>query len=282
LTDYKNGLLKFITNLIELPKNPKQAADLITRARTLLGRRTKEEIEAIDNSITFILDDFSKILKQEHGGNYKRHMATVLNIKSDIDLLKYCLNEYAFGSIGDIEMRTTMCDYFAVYGIRHVAMAHLVITATPPQGLNDIDKVIFRDEQKEQANDFIYIALDCISYAERLKENESLIIKIDALESTLKQIKDNQQAEIQVKVKRAISKKASEAGKKAHKEDYIDRNKVYEWLSGVLKTDVDFLKRYSADKIASIIDREEIVSVTHRTICGYIKNYKDELLKKAS
>ena|GEM_PF-6019883 len=81
MIDYKSHLLKFVNNLIELPKNPKQAANLITRARALLGRRKNEEIEILDNSITFVIDDFSKRLKQEHGGNYKRYLATELNIR---------------------------------------------------------------------------------------------------------------------------------------------------------------------------------------------------------
>jgi|GEM_PF-5811146 len=175
-----------------------------------------------------------------------------------------------------------MCDYFAVYGVRHVAIAHLVVTSLPPQGLSDKDRAIFRFEQAQQAHDFMFTALDCISYAEQLKTTESLIIKNDALDFENKQLKISQQAEVNKQVKREISKKASNAGKKAHKDDYIDRHKIYEWLSDVLRADANYFNKYSADKIASIIDRAEIVSVTPRTISGYVKNYKEELLKKAS
>lgn len=79
MIDYKSHLLKFVNSLIELPKNPKQCAELITRARALLGRRKSEEIETLDNSITFVIDDFSKKLKQEHGGNYKRYLVLPSN-----------------------------------------------------------------------------------------------------------------------------------------------------------------------------------------------------------
>jgi hypothetical protein len=122
MSDYKNNLLKFVSGFIELPKNPKQAANLITRARALLGRRKNEEIEILDNSITFVIDDFLKRLKQEHGGNYKRYLATELNIHEDFHILKHCLNEYEFSYTDNTPSNVTMCDYFAVYGIRHVAI----------------------------------------------------------------------------------------------------------------------------------------------------------------
>ena len=282
LTDYKNHLLKFINSFIELPKNPKQAADLITRARALLGRMKNEDIEAIDNNITFIINDFLQELKQQHGGNYKRYMATVLNTQDEFNLLKHCIKDYDFSNLGNSHTRVTMCDYFAVFGVRYVAIAHLTATTSLSKEIDDAEKIQTRIDQIQQSSDYIYLACDSINYAERLKEHEALIIKNDVLVFENKQLKDNQQEEIKKQVKKTISKKASEAGKKAHKDNYIDKRTVYKWLSDVLQTDAQYLTKYSADKIATIIDRAEIVSVTHRTICGYIKDYKDELLKKAS
>ncbi len=69
MSDYKDNLLKYAVSLAVLPSNPKKAGQLITRARALLGRRTAQEVEAIDEDITWIIDDFKKSLKIENRGN---------------------------------------------------------------------------------------------------------------------------------------------------------------------------------------------------------------------
>ncbi|WP_146164485.1 hypothetical protein [Agitococcus lubricus] len=277
MTDYKNHLLKFINNFIELPKNPKQAANLITRARALLGRRKNEEIESLDNSITFVIDDFSKLLKQEHGGNYKRYMATALNIHTDIDLLKHCLNEYNFSYTDNNLSKVTMSDYFAVYGVRHVAIAHLVVTSQPPQGLSDKDRASFRFEQTQQAHDFMFTALECISYAEQLKTTENLILKNEFLELENNQLKQNQQVEIKKQAKREISKKASDAAKKSHYKDYQEKEKVINWLSQYGYKD-NFIYRTN-NKIAEELFRLDIFNISFNTLLKYISEYKKEHLK---
>lgn len=285
LTDYKSHLLKFVNSLIELPRNPKQCADLITRARALLGRRDNQEIEIIDDNITCVIDDFTNELKAQHGGNYHRHMATVLklDINNKKELLKYCLYDYDYPNISDITSTATMCDYFSVFSVRYVAIAHLTATGSPPKGLSESEKAAFRTEQTQQSFDFIYSACECIAYAEQLSHTEKLIIKNDALEFENKQLKDNHNLELEKAGKKAISKKASNAGKKAHKEDYIDENTVHKWLSDALKEDPDYFIKYKAEEIARIIDRAGVVAVVQRTISRYVGNYKKEkLLKKAS
>lgn len=285
LIDYKSNLLKFVNSIIELPRNPKQCAELITRARALLGRRSNQEIEIIDDNITCIIDTFTSELKAQHGGNYNRHMATVLklDIHNKKDLLKYCLFDYDYPNIGNIKAAATMCDYFAIFSVRYVAIAHLTATSSPPKGLDESGVVTFRTEQIQKSCDFIYSACECINYAEQLSHTEKMIMKIDVLEFENKQLKDNHNLEIEKAGKKAISKKASNAGKKAHKEDYIDENTVHKWLSDALKEDPDYFIKYKAEEIARIIDRAGVVAVVQRTISRYVGNYKKEkLLKKAS
>jgi hypothetical protein len=222
LIDYKSNLLKFVNSIIELPRNPKQCAELITRARALLGRRSNQEIEIIDDNITYIIDTFTSELKAQHGGNYNRHMATVLklDIHNKKDLLKYCLFDYNYPNIGDIKAAATMCDYFAIFSVRYVAIAHLTATSSPPQGLNDSERVTFRTEQIQQSCDLIYLACDCINYAEQLTHTEKMIIEVDHLKQKIKQVENNQALEVQNAVKKTISKKASDAGKKRQEDNY--------------------------------------------------------------
>lgn len=278
MIDYKSHLLKFVNSLIELPRNPKQCADLITRARALLGRRKNEEIEILDNSITFVIDDFLKRLKQEHGGNYKRYLATELNIHEDFHILKHCLNEYEFSYTDNTPSNVTMCDYFAVYGIRHVAIAHLVVKSPPPQGLSDKESAYFRVEQIQQASDFIFTALECIAYAEQLKTTESLIIQNDALDFENKQLKISQQAEVDKQVKREISKTKSIAAKKAHAKDYESKQIVLTWLSEVISQDTKYIKG-SNNRIAGDIFKAGIVETSFDTLAKYVSEYKKELRK---
>ena len=102
-------------------------------------------------------------------------------------------------------------------------MAHILITSQPPKGLEDNERDVFRKEQEKQAFDLIYTALDCISYARLLKETESIAYE-------LKQLKDNQQTEVNKQVKREISQSKSLAAKKSHAKDYKEKKKVMDWL----------------------------------------------------
>jgi len=279
LINYKDNLLKYAVSLAVLPSNPKKAAQLITRARTLLGRRTAQEVEAIDDDITWIIDDFKKSLKIENGGNFKKYLEAELRLYDDKDLLQHCLNQYAYSSTNDSNTKRTMRDYFAVFGLRYVAIAiEIRVSATQPTDEKTEAKLIRHLGLQEELFNHLYLASDCIAYAEQLSHTEKMIVKNDALEFENKQLKDNQQAEIQAKVKKEISKTKSLAAKKSHTKDYEEKEKVFAWLfeHGCKN---GFISR-SNNKVTEDLVKLDVFTVGFNTLLKYVSEFKKEHIKQ--
>lgn len=278
MSDYKAVLSEIITTITYSPSNPVFAAYVIQRARVLLGRRNIEEIECIDDKIHWVIDDFTSILKQQHGGNIRRYLESELKANNDFDLLKHCLNNYDYSKSETFQTHT-MCDYFAVFALRHIAIAIELFSTVLPKDTPNHIKYAYSHDRLSEAHTLVYMALDSIGYAEHLKHSEKLIIENKELKNENIQLKASKDIEIKKAVKKEISRTKSIAAIKSHAKDYAAKERIYEWLSDVLRTDSNYLNKHSADKIARLLDKAEVVFLSPRKISEHVSSYKNELKK---